>query len=31
MTAIAIGDGLLYYVNGAGLYQASNPGFAARG
>ena len=31
VTAIAIGDGLLYYVNGAGLYQAANPGFAARG
>ena len=31
ITSIAVGDGLLYYVNGRGLYQATNPGFAARG
>jgi hypothetical protein len=30
VTSIAVGDGRLYYVNGRGLYEATNPGFAAR-
>jgi hypothetical protein len=30
VTSIAVGDGLLYYANGRGLFQATDPGFAAR-
>jgi hypothetical protein len=30
VTSIAVGDGRLYYANGRGLYEASDPGFAAR-
>jgi hypothetical protein len=30
VTSIAVGDGRLHYVNGRGLYEATNPGFAAR-
>jgi hypothetical protein len=30
VTSIAVGDGRFYYANGRGLYQATNPGFAAR-
>jgi hypothetical protein len=30
VTSIAVGDGSLYYANGGGVYQATNPGFAAR-
>jgi hypothetical protein len=31
VTQVAVGDGRFYYVNGRGLYEATNPGFAARG
>jgi hypothetical protein len=30
VTSIAVGDGHFYYVNGRGLYEATNPGFATR-
>jgi hypothetical protein len=30
VTSIAAGDGRFFYVNGRGLYEATNPGFAAR-
>ncbi len=30
VTSIAVGDGRLHYANGRGLYEATNPGFAAR-
>ena len=30
VTSIAIGSGTFYYVNGRGLHQATNPGFAPR-
>ena len=29
VTSIANADGRFYYVNGGGLYHATNPGFAA--
>jgi hypothetical protein len=31
VTSIAVGDGTFWYTNGRGLYEATNPGFAARG
>jgi hypothetical protein len=31
VTSIAVGGGFVYFVNGAGLSQATDPGFAARG
>lgn len=31
VTSIAVGDGTLFYANGRGVFQAANPGFAARG
>jgi hypothetical protein len=30
VTTIAVGDGRLFYANGRGVYEATNPGFAAR-
>jgi hypothetical protein len=30
VTSIAVGDASLYYANGRGLFQATNPGFASR-
>jgi hypothetical protein len=31
VTSIAVGDGRLFYANGRGLFEATNPGFAPRG